>query len=757
MQRLKKAIKRMAAIGAGVAMLGATMGGAVAQNLADYPQPFVDSTGVFNEATTIVVGAKAAASDTLGAVNIATRLQFDAKVPVSSGSGTLQVSGGVTEDIPLGEPIANTTAVGFDVSLEDTDIESFQDTQISFQGKDYNVHDELLFGVNSPSVETSLTSKDDDYEDNVFLEAISKSIRYYYAFDDKINVSKATSSNPLEVKFLGRTLKITDVGSATKFTAYVGGEYFMDVGDVVTVDGKKITLENVGEGGAILVDVDGTRETISASSTKTINGIEVSNDETFYTNEISERSASLIIGKDAQSTYEDGDAFVGEDENDPDWEWEISNLREDLSTTINTTLVQTIAQHSGPIIGIRNAFTKDDDTDDPPGIGECLELPNEYVSLCLDSLTTPSDDYLEVTIKFATSVDTAKSGVAGSSTSAPVISITAPGNERFVIKTDGWMHVNASNNPTDAKTSSIYLQADGSNEANPWLVFYRDPNTNPSMVYAGNVTIGNATAFGTNTIAQVKFGDTKTSNVLLQFFNQTGVERPQFVVNITGDSSTELFDGEDVIVLNWTTASGSVSALGSTANTEQADEVVYLRTDQGIDIGTKDEDHRTRYGIIIKDPKSNGASDQVVLLIPSDMVQGNVVVKGPTTRVSGGAVSYIPADISINTRLDTEIAGSEANFDLILVGGPCANSAVSGAGVMTCEQARQALSPGEALIKMASNGENVALLVAGYEATETRMAAKVLQNYEDYSGQLKGSEVKVTGTLSQPSVTAMTA
>jgi len=144
MQRFRKAIKRMAAISAGVAMLGATMAGAVAQDLAGYPQPFISKEGVFNDATTIVVGANAAASDTLGAVNIATKLQFEAKTPVTSGGGGLQVSGGVTEDIPLGKAIANTSSFGFDFSLEDTDIESFQDTQINFQGKDYDVHDELI-------------------------------------------------------------------------------------------------------------------------------------------------------------------------------------------------------------------------------------------------------------------------------------------------------------------------------------------------------------------------------------------------------------------------------------------------------------------------------------------------------------------------------------------------------------------------------------------------------------------------------------
>jgi len=754
MQRFRKAIKRMAAIGAGVAMLGATMAGAVAQDLANYPQPFISKEGVFNDATTIVVGANAAASDTLGAVNIATKLQFEAKTPVTSGGGGLQVSGGVTEDIPLGKAIANTSSFGFDFSLDDSDIESFQDTQVSFQGKDYDIHDELILGKQSPSVETSLTSQDDDYESNIFLEALSKGIKYYYVFDDAINVSKTTSSDPLEIKFLGKTLKVTSVGSATKFTAYVGGEYFMDVGDTVTVNGKKVTLQNVGEGGSILVDVDGTRETISSGSTRTVNGIEISNDDTFYTNEMSERSASLIIGEDSQATYADGDAYVGEDENDPDWEWTIANLRSDASTTINSTQSEFTQQApAGPTLGIQNRFTKDDDTDNPPGIGECLDLPNEYVSLCLDSLTVPDDDYLEVTMKYSNSVDTAKSGALGSLTSARVIDISAPGSDRFVIKTAGLNVTNSTNNPADAKTNQIWLQfyEDLVNEKSA-LLFYKDTNKNPSVVFAGNIT-ADLTAIAK--FAEINFGDTKQSNIVLSLGNGSRLDENnvQIIVNTTGDSSAELGNEEDVIRTNWTLSSGLLNSLGATASTEELSEVTWfdrLLATTHVNIGTKDEDQRTSYGIIVKDPKSNGASDQVVFLIPGDQVQANVVVRGPTTKVSGGATSYIPADISINTRLDNEIAGSEANYDLILVGGPCANNAA--ATVMTCDQARTKLAPGEAIIQMAKNGEKVALLVAGYEATETRMAAKVLASYEDYAGKLTGSEVKVTGTINQPVV-----
>jgi len=95
MQRFRTAIKKMAAIGAGVAMTGATMMGALAAaDLNQYPAPFVDK-GKFNPNTAIIVGASAAASDTLGSVDIARQLQFDSKVcfPGNAGGGGVSVSG----------------------------------------------------------------------------------------------------------------------------------------------------------------------------------------------------------------------------------------------------------------------------------------------------------------------------------------------------------------------------------------------------------------------------------------------------------------------------------------------------------------------------------------------------------------------------------------------------------------------------------------------------------------------------------------
>jgi hypothetical protein len=124
MQRLKRAVKRIAAIGTGVAMLGATMTGALAQpDIGDYPAPFiVDGKDSGNVA--IVVGANAKSIDTIGALDVVKQLQLDSKVCSAGGAaGSVSVSGDAIEIshssdlLELREEIGNVRSVLTDVEV----------------------------------------------------------------------------------------------------------------------------------------------------------------------------------------------------------------------------------------------------------------------------------------------------------------------------------------------------------------------------------------------------------------------------------------------------------------------------------------------------------------------------------------------------------------------------------------------------------------------------------------------------------------
>ena len=87
----KKIIKRIIALGTGASMVGATIFGAYAAELADYPNQFI-SNGKFTGV--LVVGDKAAAEDVIGVSDIAVSLQFAATQPVSvTGGSTISAEG----------------------------------------------------------------------------------------------------------------------------------------------------------------------------------------------------------------------------------------------------------------------------------------------------------------------------------------------------------------------------------------------------------------------------------------------------------------------------------------------------------------------------------------------------------------------------------------------------------------------------------------------------------------------------------------
>ena len=82
-----KAIKKMVALGVGLTMVGATIFGASAAMLSDYPGPFVVG-GVPASNLAIIVGDAADGSDVVGAVDIIQGLQVSAVVKVATGGGT---------------------------------------------------------------------------------------------------------------------------------------------------------------------------------------------------------------------------------------------------------------------------------------------------------------------------------------------------------------------------------------------------------------------------------------------------------------------------------------------------------------------------------------------------------------------------------------------------------------------------------------------------------------------------------------------
>ncbi|MEM7817310.1 MAG: S-layer protein [Candidatus Aenigmatarchaeota archaeon] len=145
------------------------------------------------------------------------------------------------------------------------------------------------------------------------------------------------------------------------------------------------------------------------------------------------------------------------------------------------------------------------------------------------------------------------------------------------------------------------------------------------------------------------------------------------------------------------------------------------------------------------------AKDDLTVEYPEEAVVANVwLLKPGATVVSGGAgqVTYTTQTVApIKTmvgKLDTELsAADKAAKNVISVGGPCVNRVTAellGKAYPACGEA-SGITPGTALIKLVENafgGNKVALVVAGWEAEDTREATSALQNFE--TAGLTGTE-----------------
>jgi len=788
--KARTAVKRIAAVTATSVMMGATMFGAVAAaDLSDYPAPFVkDGKWV----GLIVVGANAAPADVIGATDIAATLAQQATT--AAGGGTTTVAGGQSKDIVLGDPIGLSGSGGFDQEMDHGDVSSLKDDTITFQSASYDYREMLVWHNNTggivnpgPQVVTSLTSVggvEDDYKDGIYLEAEKGTIGYYYVFDSTINVSTPTlAADPLAINFLGRKIKITSIDtSGTKFTARVGQEVFLNVGDTVTIEGKKITLKNVGSAATntpVIVDVDGTVETVTG--TETVNGIEISVSDTFYSDNLNERSGTLIVGKDAVETYNDNDKFIVQcgtaykraecKKENPDWVWDVDDLYG--VNAAGNTRTDSLEPSAGTTIGVINDFTVNDFSDNPPAAGGKYDLPLGGYEVRYDSLTVSDTDYMTMTVSYQSTEDLSAS-IAGL-TAVPAILIESSEAEA-ISAYDG------SNYKTTNKvwiyTNTSLASGTALNTRNQTLVFYRNP-TDGKVTLARNVT-NNGAISDYPIIGRVNYGETKSGNVYFALRgDMTAANALNLTLRVSDDqgyiatapTSSESSGGgritsngkDDINIWLGHAAAGAFNHLGATLNSEEGLEVAY--NGSFAYLGTKDENHRTRYGIVIVDPKSNGASDRVKLKIPKDQVKAKVTVAGPETTVttSGGAVAVQSVAGVPIAKLDSEVTDKTA-YNLILVGGPCANDLareVTGTTAATCTTG---FTAGKATIKLFENafsGTKSALLVAGYNAADTRNAATVLKDYKSYADKLKGKEVEVASsagviTVSAPTVAATT-
>jgi hypothetical protein len=172
-----------------------------------------------------------------------------------------------------------------------------------------------------------------------------------------------------------------------------------------------------------------------------------------------------------------------------------------------------------------------------------------------------------------------------------------------------------------------------------------------------------------------------------------------------------------------------VTGLGATVATADAIDVVYGT----YEFGTREEDALTNTGAVIRDVKSNAENDRIYIDVPSEQVKGTISVgpvSGVTTTTGGTTYKEAIPITSTVAKLDSEV--SKTGSDLVLVGGPCANSlveelATAGKFPYSCKTWPTDKFAVVAVVKDAFATGKTAVVIAGTTRTETRMGTDAVQ------------------------------
>lgn len=661
---------------------------------AGFPTTFLDDS---NDDFAIVYGTGPGSLDQTPAMDMGEYLKSLQTSEDTVTEVTFEASAGVTEnEVTFNSEI---TFGGSNVKsvLTDNKIPSLFDGKLSWDDglssdDTFNVHEELLIG--EMNLITNLL--DDELESLALTN--NKALEYRYVFEDILGTSRIghEDADSLVINFLGEEVEISNLES-DEVTFTKGTRHLLNKGDTLTLKGKTLVLESVFED-KVYVSVEGESRRIRNGETARIQGIEVRLSETLYQGYAGGiEKASLVISEDIESTISDGDAYFGEDLDDPKWVWSISNPG---------------AEEDG-WIGVRYDQKELDSDDDLVYLGESYVFPKNFAQVSLTGVT--DIEYEDFELSFDDSMDlySADKEPGKIREDKSVVIIKGDTDESILIG-------------GDTETDSMYLYYNLDDKSVE--VYYKDVNKDVSdsskVRYLTNYSVGEVTnesgyvlrPFGLETITLGKLlvDDTELSVILTM-----------------DEDSTTLSLGDVNVLIGGT--EGSFEYLGSRQEDADNDDVSIGNKS----IGTREDSVVNNYGTIVINPEGNADTDEVILSVPSEQVFGKVSVLG--------------ADISTDTTIKNELnlgslvvkdneVNSVSNKNLIVVGGSCINAEAARllkVAPGTCGDAFTAatgVKAGEYLLQIFAseiNPENVVILVAGYHAADTQRGLAALKASTD--------------------------
>lgn len=740
-----------------------------AAELGNYPAFLENEDGVLN--ALVVVGAEADPSDVVGAVDLAVRLAEVGKASVSQAcSGTSADVDGVLKDT-IRLP-SDQTGVGLGASasefpssgvLKAFHYSGLRDSKISWRSDDYDFHETVgLAGAEFRhdfadskinGTETLVINKNDLYYDFIFDEALNLG-----SASTKGTIADPEYTYPINIELMGMPFQIVglatnqakmlagSVGTATATTPVVSGDYsiYSDLG----ADGSwaRVIIKDADDNtvGTETVSVGSSKDNAATGLTIQVTAVRALMDGTIV-------GADIVVGPTADGTTKtyDGSANVVSDTNNDrfpgttDWGILVSIAAASANITTNDYIR---VQYRGDKLYLK--------------AGEKIEFPNDFGELGFLGWNT--DLFSTISVEPVSNIEaidqasdtTIYSDLNGLKITSDVSgSILAPNGDAY---SEAYILFNYSQAAADS-----FLAMVGYYDAGKGKILV-DPDASATAKYAAEVmTLANNEKLTYN--FSLNYGGVGDSTYYLRFTIGNPTNGTVFQYFGFGSSTAGYVYADYVNTTLWTNQLVPEFRLGSTT-TAQTTDVTVVSGGVNESAGTKTTDIIGDNGIILLAPEANAGSQEVHVKIPAKDLKIKAYFGKLGEGVSGNTVTYdsypsIPVSTAI-ARLDSEVTASDKNKNLISVGGPAVNSVTADA--LGLEYPTKGVASGipenKGMIKVIDDpyetGKDVVVVVvAGWEAEQTRAASAVLQKYGDKLAGVTAAEVEVSGTVGSPTVT----
>ncbi len=581
---LRKTLKKVAAIGTSLAMVGITVSGALAAGLGDYPT----GLGFNNMAGQTVVVYGSLGSDNAAAQDVLSGLPGGSAVVTTATTTTASTASTATSGVQYGVGSLGTQAIGdlfetgsnaqskevpiieklnattnFGQTLENEDLAYLKDSSVAISMHDtsdnYDFHEEVRLGgnnnvVNTVQLNTGLTydsNRNEKFKSNLFLVTPANSLGFYYVFDKSLKagnyVSNSTTLEPFQIDFLGETISIENTVQSTSSASTTNDA------DTITLSVGKRAVLSTGESMTVMlagqtytVTMTGTTSTGSGKADITVTGPAgsqrevVSQDTSLSFNSVGPRPIQLRVEDvfDEQGTADDRATIIVGTEQSGGTKGAY-NARKTYDTgngyigedSDNPIWVWQLGNLTGtnPTIGVRNALNVNSysETDNAlvkhvPYVGDYSCLPNFYVCMVFEKMHESDDNFrwYEVSASDQKDLRTIDGQTSADQSGLSVVTLSAKGTSNQGFVAGG------------TKASELYI-AQNTSMVGVWR---RKQDSSEALFVSANFTPAVGLSI-LNDFATLDYGSTSVALDLLVDNNQAAPQASSSLLQLSGTAN----------------------------------------------------------------------------------------------------------------------------------------------------------------------------------------------------------------------------